>query len=84
MMSTVGSAGTAHDEQHYFDELITAASGRLLGDEVLLASVAGERTDFIRFNHGDVRQAGSVDQRRLSIDLIEGQRHVTGNDRSHR
>lgn len=65
-------------EQTYFDELVTAATSRLTGDEVLLANIAGERTDFIRFNRGDVRQAGSVDQRRLSIDLIEGRRHVGG------
>jgi predicted Zn-dependent protease len=74
-----GAAGaTSEGDQTYFDELITTASGRLTGDEVLLANVSGERTDFIRFNRGDVRQAGTVDQRRLSIDLIEGRRHVGG------
>ncbi len=69
---------TWRDDQAYFDEIVTAATTRLTGDEVLLANVEGERTDFIRFNHGDVRQAGSVDQRRLSLDLIEGRRHVGG------
>ena len=48
---------------------------------MLLANVAGERTDFIRLNNGDVRQAGSVDQRTLTIDLIEGRRHVGGSIR---
>jgi predicted Zn-dependent protease len=62
----------------YFDELITAATTRLVGDEVLLANVTGERTDFIRLNNNDVRQAGTVVQRRLAVDLIEGQRHVAG------
>jgi len=62
----------------YFDELITAATTRLVGDEVLLANITGEQTDFIRLNNNDVRQAGTVVQRRLSVDLIEGQRHVGG------
>jgi predicted Zn-dependent protease len=65
-------------EQTYFDELITTATAGLIGDEVLLANVSGEQTDFIRFNHGDVRQAGSVNQRKLTVDLIEGRRHVAG------
>jgi predicted Zn-dependent protease len=71
-------SGTARDGQSYFDALVTSASGRLTGEEVLLANVSGERTDFIRFNRGDVRQAGSVDQRSLTVDLIEGLRHVGG------
>lgn len=73
-----GGAAAGRDDQLYFDELITDATARLKGDEVLLANVAGERTDFIRFNGGDVRQAGSVEQRRLSVDLIEGRRHIGG------
>ncbi len=77
VLPATAPAGAGGD-QAYFDELVSAATGRLVGDEVLLAGVAGERTDFIRFNRGDVRQAGSVDQRRLSIDLIEGRRHVGG------
>ena len=72
------SPSTAGDAQGYFDELVTAATESLTGAEVLLANVAGERTDFIRLNNGDVRQAGTIDQRVLSIDLIEGQRHVAG------
>jgi len=66
------------DEQAYFDELVTRACGSLVGGEVLLANLAGERTDFIRLNNGEVRQAGTVDQRRMSVDLVEGRRHVGG------
>ena len=62
--------------QAYFDDLITDASQRLTGDEILLASFAGEDTDFVRFNHGDVRQAGTVNQAIVDLDLIERQRHV--------
>ena len=52
------------DHQTYFDELVTAATAGLVGDEVLLANVTGEQTDFIRLNNSDVRQAGTVEQRR--------------------
>ena len=69
------------DDQAYFDEIVTTATSTLVGEEVLLANVAGERTDFIRFNHGDVRQAGTVDQRTLTIDLVEGRKHVGGSIR---
>ena len=52
------------DDQTYFDAIVTTATSNLVGDEVLLANISGERTDFIRLNHGDVRQAGSVDRNR--------------------
>ncbi|HSL74124.1 MAG TPA: metallopeptidase TldD-related protein [Ilumatobacteraceae bacterium] len=72
---------TRVDDQTYFDDVVTAASATLIGDEVLLANVSGERTDFIRLNHGDVRQAGTVDQRTLTVDLVEGRRHTAGSIR---
>lgn len=62
--------------QAYFDDLITEASQHLTGGEILLANFAGEDTDFVRFNHGDVRQAGTVTQALVDLELIEGQRHV--------
>jgi len=65
-------------DQAYFDELVAAATARLVGDEVLLATIDGEITDFIRLNGNEVRQAGTVEQRRLGIDLVEGRRHVAG------
>lgn len=64
--------------QASFDRLITSTTASLIGDEVLLANIAGERTDFIRLNNGNVRQAGTVDQRQLTVDLVEGRRHVGG------
>ena len=67
--------------QGYFDELVTDATATLTGDEVLLANFSGERTDFIRLNNSDVRQAGTVDQRTLSVDLVSGQRHTGGSIR---
>ena len=73
--------GTGGRDQEYFDEIVTAATGTLTGDEVLLANLAGERTDFIRLNNSEVRQAGTVDQRTLSVDLVEGRRHTAGSIR---
>ena len=75
------SIGAGNDDQTYFDDLITAATGTLAGNEVLLANVSGERTDFIRLNNSEVRQAGTVDQRTLTVDLIEAQRHTGGSIR---
>jgi predicted Zn-dependent protease len=71
----------ARDDQAYFDELVTSATAALTGDEVLLATISGERTDFIRLNHNEVRQAGTVHQRTLAVDLLEGARHVGGSIR---
>ncbi|MDH3681299.1 MAG: metallopeptidase TldD-related protein [Acidimicrobiia bacterium] len=61
--------------QTYFDELIIWAGSQLQGDEVLTASLTGEDSDFVRFNDGAVRQAGSVRQREITIDLIAGDTH---------
>lgn len=63
-------------DQAYFDRLVTTATGMLTGDEVLLASAHSESTDFARFNHARVRQAGTVDQTTIDLDLIEGTRHT--------
>ena len=44
--------------------------------EALLCSFAGERSDFVRFNHGKVRQAGSVEQRSLAMRLVHRHRQA--------
>jgi predicted Zn-dependent protease len=49
---------------------------RLQGGEVLLLALHGEESDFVRFNHARIRQAGQVRQRRLRLDLIDGARHA--------
>ncbi len=73
-----GPAGdTVGDVASYFDELVTWATGHLSGEEVLTATLGGENSDFVRFNAGRVRQAGSVRQRELGLDLIEGNRHTS-------
>jgi len=64
--------------QNSFDRLATWATSRLQGDDVLLLNVDAEDTDFIRFNHNQVRQAGTVSQAVLSVQFIRGSRHVQG------
>ncbi|MEO0493920.1 MAG: metallopeptidase TldD-related protein [Actinomycetota bacterium] len=66
------------DARSDFDELVTWASGTLQGDEVLLASLSGETSDFVRFNHAAVRQAGTVHQQHLALDLVAGSHHAEG------
>lgn len=58
-----------------FFELADHAVGQLRGTEVLLASFAGEETDFVRFNHARVRQPLTVRQAQLTLALIDGGRH---------
>lgn len=62
----------------YLDDLVKWASAGLAGEEVLLATLDGETSDFVRFNGAAVRQAMAVTQRDLSIDLIAGRRHARG------
>ncbi|MEO8605592.1 MAG: metallopeptidase TldD-related protein [bacterium] len=64
--------------QDEFYAIADAIVPLLRGDEVYTCSFSGETSDFVRFNHGAVRQAGSVLQRVVTLDLIEGRRHAAG------
>ncbi|MDX2169132.1 MAG: metallopeptidase TldD-related protein [Deltaproteobacteria bacterium] len=64
--------------QDEFFALADAIAPSLQGDEVYTAHFEGEASDFVRFSAGAVRQAGSVQQRSLTLDLIEGRRHASG------
>lgn len=64
--------------QDYFFTLADALQAQLRGAETLLLSFTGEDSDFIRFNHGRVRQAGSVARRSLALGLIEADRQAAG------
>ena len=68
----------AGSQREYLDELVTWASSKLSGAEILLANLTGESSDFVRFNGAAIRQAGAVKQSDLSIDLIDGSRHAQG------
>ena len=62
--------------QDYFYSLGETLFKQLAGDEQLLLGFSGEDSDFVRLNRNRIRQAGSVAQRTLTLDLIEGQRHA--------
>ena len=62
--------------QDYFYTLSETLFQQLEGDEQLLLSFEGEDSDFVRLNNNKIRQAGSVSQRSLCLDLIEGKRHA--------
>lgn len=64
--------------QEAFATLVDALAPLLRGGEVFTAHFSGERSDFVRFAAGAVRQAGAVQQCALSLDLIEGKRHAAG------
>ncbi len=62
-------------KQRFFD-LADCAIGQLRGTEALLAGFCGEASDFVRFNHARVRQAGSVVQAFLRLTLIDQGRRL--------
>jgi predicted Zn-dependent protease len=57
-----------------FFTLADHAFAAVRGNEVLLLNLVGEITDFVRFNHGQVRQPMSVRQAQLRLTLIDGRR----------
>jgi predicted Zn-dependent protease len=57
-----------------FFTLADHACAGLQGAEVLLLNFSGEVTDFVRFNHAQVRQPMTVRQAQLGLTLIDGRR----------
>jgi predicted Zn-dependent protease len=72
----------SHDEQisipvkARFFELVERLGRGLQAGETLLCNLSAERSDFVRFNRGKVRQAGSVEQRVLSLRLVRNRRQA--------
>lgn len=60
---------------HFFD-LAQRLCAELHAGEILLCNLSAERSDFVRFNRGSVRQAGSVEQRFVSLRLVHEQRQA--------
>ena len=59
-----------------FERLSDDLNGLFRGDEVLACCFSGEDSDFVRFNQSAIRQAGSVRQMALRVELISGKRHA--------
>ena len=66
------------DARALFDQIADIVSDALQSGERFTCYLRGENSDFVRLNNNKVRQAGHVEQRYLSIDLIEGNRHTVG------
>ncbi len=64
--------------QEYFNRISDHLQTLLRGEEVFTADYQSEDSDFVRFNRSEVRQAGAVTQKALSLDLIEGGKHAAG------
>jgi predicted Zn-dependent protease len=62
--------------QDYFYALADTVTASLHGDEIYTCTFQAEDSDFVRFNRSAIRQAGSVVQRYLGLDLIHGRRHT--------
>ena len=62
-------------KQRFF-ELGERLFRELRANEVLLCTLAAERSDFVRFNQARVRQAGSVAQRAFSLRLARERRQA--------
>ncbi len=61
--------------QAYFDTLCHRLNTLIQGEEIWLACLHGENTDFCRFNHARMRQQGTVHQARLTVTLVNDQKH---------
>ena len=59
-----------------FFDLAERLARELRAGEVLLCNLSGERSDFVRFNRGRVRQAGTVEQCSVSVRLVRERRHA--------
>ena len=62
----------------YFRELSRSLIAGLGDNELLLMNYEGESSDFARFNHCRIRQAGHVRQSRLKLEYIHQQRQCQG------
>jgi predicted Zn-dependent protease len=63
--------------QDYFYALADAVTNCLQGDEFYTCTFHAEDSDFVRFNRSAIRQAGTVVQRFLALDLIHERRHAS-------
>ena len=63
--------------ESYFNELADWLPGQARAGEQVGCWLAAERSDFVRFNRGRVRQAGSVRQQTARLQLTAGRRQAS-------
>jgi predicted Zn-dependent protease len=61
--------------KQYFYDLAEFSKKQISADEVLLLNIDGEDSQFCRFNHNLVRQAGDISDSCLTVTLINGTKH---------
>lgn len=64
-------------------EFTKELGAELVGAERLIANYSGEVSDFVRLNRNRVRQAGQVTQHYLTLELIDGGRHLSATTTLH-
>ena len=62
--------------EQWFAELSAFLRSQLRAGEDFTANLRAETSDFVRINHAQIRQPGTVHQIALDLDLIAGQRHT--------
>lgn len=64
--------------RQWFYALADEIASGLSGTEQFTCWLDAELSDFVRFNHGLIRQSGHVHQRYLTLTLIQGQKQAQG------
>jgi len=64
------------DARQHFCELLAHLQAQVAGEEGFTLAYGAEVSSFIRFNQGQVRQAGQVQQVYATLSLYRGQRHA--------
>lgn len=62
--------------KNYFHDLLNNINKKLFPEEKYTAWFSGEILDYARFNHAQIRQAGTVEQHYLELNLMVGQKHA--------
>ena len=79
MSAVIAASGRAMGSaamESYFNEVAAFLDRSLAPGEVYTCRFDAEVSDFVRLNHGKVRQPGTVTQRYLRVHLIRGRRHA--------
>ena len=61
----------------YFKKISQELFNNLEPNEILILNLDMEKTDFVRFNHGKIRQPGNVEQITLTLNLILNRKTLT-------
>ncbi len=66
-----------NDFKPHFDAIAERVLGELMSDERAAISYTAERTSFMRFNNGKIRQSGTVEQADVGVKLWKGAKSWT-------